>query len=193
MFAAAILVLVTRGLVLALFVVAAVVALAHWGVSSRRLTPFHPFARFGRQLGAPFIKPLERRMLRSGGNPANAPYAFFWIALLGGLALVGLVGWVIGFVIRLLASAEAGPGGLIYFFASLLFSALMLALLIRVVASWIGASEYSKPMRIVCAMTDWLLEPLRKVIPPIGMVDITPLVAWLMLLLAERVVLGLLR
>lgn len=190
---AAIVVLVTRGLVFAVFLVAAFVALAHWAVSNRRITAFHPLARLGRQLGTPFVKPLERRLLRSGGNPSSAPYLFFWVALLGGLALIGVVQWLIGLAYELLGSASAGPTGLLRSGVNLLFSALMLALFIRVVASWFGASEYSRPMRIVYGMTDWLLDPLRKVIPPLGMIDITPFVAYLMLMLARGVVVGMLR
>jgi len=66
----------------------------------------------------------------------------------------------------------------------------MLALFIRVIASWLGVSPYSRPMRIIHGLTDWLLGPLRRVIPPFGMFDLTPLVAYLMLWLARSLVLG---
>lgn len=186
------LILATRVLVFAGFVLATLVAVAHWAVASRRITPFHPLARLGRDLGAPLVKPLERRLLRAGGNPSSAPYVLFWLALLGGLAVIGLVQWLIGFVLSLLASAEGGPRALLAFAVDLTFGVLLLALFIRVIASWFGASEYSKPMRVVVALTDWLLEPLRKVIPPLGMIDLTPLVAYLMLMLARSFVRGLL-
>jgi YggT family protein len=47
-------------------------------------------------------------------------------------------------------------------------------------------------MRPIVFLTDWLLEPLRRLIPPLGMFDISPLVAWLLLILARSLVLGLL-
>jgi uncharacterized protein YggT (Ycf19 family) len=36
-------------------------------------------------------------------------------------------------------------------------------------------------MRPVYFLTDWVIKPLRRVIPPLGMIDITPLVAWIAL------------
>jgi YggT family protein len=185
-------ILVTKVLVFGVFVTASIVAGTHWAVRQRHLTPFNPLARLGRRLGEPFVKPLETRLLRSGGNPASAPAMFFWAALLGGLVLLGLVEWGVGLVLSLIASASAGPRGLLYFAVNLLFSALMLALFLRVVASWFGVSPYSRPMRIAYGLTDWIIDPLRRVIPPLGMVDITPLVAYLMLILARRLLLGLL-
>lgn len=182
-------ILVTRILVFAIFLTASVVAGTHWAVSHRHLSPFSPLARFGRRLGAPMIKPLETRLLRSGGNPSGAPYMLFWVALLGGLALLGIVEWLIGIVLSLMASASAGPRGIIFFVVNLLFSSLMLALFIRVIASWFGVSPYSRPMRIVYGLTDWLIDPLRRVVPPFGMIDVTPLVAYLVLVLARWIVL----
>lgn len=184
--------LVTRILVVAVFATASVVAGIHWAVSHRYQSPFSPLARFGRGLGELVVKPLETRLLRSGGNPSSAPYVFFWVALIGGLALLGIVEWLIGLVLSLVASAGAGPRGIIFFAVNLLFSVLMLALFIRVIASWFGVSPYSKPMRVVYGLTNWIIDPLRRVVPPMGMIDITPLVAYLLLILARSAVLRLL-
>jgi YggT family protein len=183
--------LAVRGLVFLVFVVAAVVAATHWAVKHKHLQPFGPLPRTVRRIGDPLIKPFERRLYRSGGNPANAPYLFFWAALIGGLAAIALVEWLIGIVVSLGSSAAAGPRGLLVFAVNVVFSVLMLALFVRVIVSWIGASPYSKPMRVVYGLTDWLLDPLRKVIPPLGAFDLTPLVAYLMLSLARWFVLGL--
>ena len=69
-------------------------------------------------------------------------------------------------------------------------SLLTTALLIRVVASWFGASPYSWWMRIVGVLTDWLIEPIQRLLPRTGMVDFSPLVGYLLLRVAERVVMG---
>jgi YggT family protein len=181
---------VTRVLVVVLFAVASVVAGTHWAVKHGHLSPFGALPRFARRLGQPFLRPFERSLYRSGGNPVSAPYAFFWVVLVGGLALIALVQWLIGTVLSLLSSAEAGPRGLLYFAVNAAFSVLMLCIFIRVVASWFGVSPYARPMRVVHALTDWLIEPLRKVIPPFGMIDLTPIVAYFMLYLARGLLLG---
>jgi YggT family protein len=184
--------LVIRVAVFVVFVLAAVVAATHWAVRHKHLQPFGPLPRGVRRLGDPLIKPFERRLYRSGGNPVNAPYLFFWAALLGGLAVIALTDWLISIVVSLGSSATAGPRGLLIFAINGTFSILMLALFVRVIASWIGVSPYSRPMRVVHWLTDWLLDPLRRVIPPLGAFDLTPLVAYLMLALARWFVLGLL-
>jgi YggT family protein len=70
-------------------------------------------------------------------------------------------------------------------------SILQIALLVRVIGSWLGLS-YARWMRPVHALTNWIVNPLRRVVPTIGPIDITPLVAWFVLIIAERLLIGLL-
>ena len=65
-----------------------------------------------------------------------------------------------------------------------------LALLVRVISSWFGISPYRPWMRPVMALTDWLIEPIRRILPPLGMIDFSPLVAWLALSLLRNFVLS---
>ena len=183
-------ILATRVLVFAVFSVALVVAVTHWAVKHGHLTPFGPVPRMARYLGGPLLKTFERRLHRSGGNPVDAPYTLFWIALLGGLGLIFVVQWLVGLLYSMAYSASAGPGALFRFVVNLAFSILMIAILIRAFASWFGVSPYSRPMRLVYGLTDWLIEPLRRVVPPIGMIDITPMVAYFILYLARSVLMG---
>ena len=81
---------VTRGLVVAVFAYAVVVAATHWAVRSRRLNPFGGWARFVRRISEPVLKPLERRILRAGGSPSDAPLWLLGIALVGGLVVYAL-------------------------------------------------------------------------------------------------------
>jgi YggT family protein len=39
-------------------------------------------------------------------------------------------------------------------------------------------------------LTEWMIRPLQRIVPKIGMIDITPLVAWLLLNLLEGFILG---
>jgi YggT family protein len=73
------------------------------------------------------------------------------------------------------------------------FGILQLALIIRVIATWVRLSMWSKWIRWTVPLTEWLLRPLRKVIPPLaGTIDLSPLVAWLLLALMERIILSIL-
>jgi YggT family protein len=62
----------------------------------------------------------------------------------------------------------------------------MIALLVRVIASWLGVSPYSKWIRPFAVLTDWLLEPLRRVLPPMGPLDLSPMVAYFLLWIAQQ-------
>ena len=57
----------------------------------------------------------------------------------------------------------------------------VLALIVRVLASWLPISPYSIWIRWSYPLTNWILNPLRRIIPPLGMMDITPIVAYLLL------------
>ncbi|HXG43357.1 MAG TPA: YggT family protein [Gemmatimonadales bacterium] len=177
-----------RWLVFTCFVAAGLVAATHWAVRARWLDAFGPFPRLVREVSAPFVRWMERRLLRAGGNPVQAPYWLFLAVVVGGLILLGVLAWLLRFIAQLVWAAQS-PGSLGYLLVNLAFQLVIIALIVRVVASWIGIGEYRRWMRPVYHLTEWLLGPLRRVIPPLGLVDITPLVAYFILILAQRFVL----
>lgn len=179
---------VTRGLVVAVFAYAVVVAATHWAVRSRRLNPFSGWARFVRRISEPVLRPLERRILRAGGSPSDAPLWLLGIALVGGLVLISLMRWAIGFTYELGALAQAGPRDWLIAAVSWVFRILMIALLVRVIGSWFSVSPYAKWMRPFILLTEWLLEPLRRLLPPFGPLDLSPMVAYLLLWIAQQAV-----
>ncbi len=179
---------VTRGGVVAAFVYAVVVAGTHWAVRTRRLNPFGGWARFVRRISDPILRPLERRVLRAGGSPSDAPLWLLGIVLVGGLVLISLVHWAIGAAYELGALAQAGPRDWLIAVVSWVFRILMIALLVRVIGSWFGVSPYAKWMRPFVALTEWLLEPLRRLLPPFGPLDLSPMVAYLLLWIAQQAV-----
>ncbi len=62
-------------------------------------------------------------------------------------------------------------------FVDILFNILTWAIIIRVLITWIpGLSPYHPIVRLLASITDPILEPARRIIPPIGMLDISPIV-----------------
>lgn len=181
---------ITRWLVVVAFVYAAVVACTHWALRARRLSPFGPWPRFVRRISEPILLPLERRILRAGGSPSDAPAWLLGIVVVGGLILISLVRWAIGLVYELGALSGAGPRTWLIAGVSGIFWVLRISLLVRVISSWFGVSSYAKWMRPFVVLTEWLLQPLRRVLPPFGPLDMSPLVAYLLLWVAQVVVLG---
>jgi YggT family protein len=182
--------LVARTLVVVVLVYASAVALTHWAVRSRRITPFGAWPRFMRRASDPVLLPLERRIVRAGGSPQDAPLWLVGVVIAGGLLVLTLVHWLAGFVATLSYLSASGPRSWARFVVSTLFSVLMIALFVRVIASWFGVSPYRPWMRLAMALTDWLIGPIRRLLPPVGMIDFSPLVAWLVLSLVRGLVLS---
>ncbi|HOR00970.1 MAG TPA: YggT family protein [Anaerolineae bacterium] len=79
----------------------------------------------------------------------------------------------------------------LFTFIDLLFYALNLAILARVIVSWLNVSPYNPIVSFIYQITDPILEPLRRIIPPLGMIDISPIIAMLLLSVVQRILLSL--
>src|SRR5687767_9716518 len=79
---------VVRYVIFGVGVAAALIALVDWLVRTRRLAPFGATARFFRRVIDPLMLPVERRVIRAGGQPAAAPWWTLVAVVVGGLLLV---------------------------------------------------------------------------------------------------------
>lgn len=76
------------------------------------------------------------------------------------------------------------PSYLVYQF----FNIIMLLMLVRVLLSWIpNVNWYKEPVYSLKKFTDYIFEPFRRVIPPAGMLDISPIFAFIAVSLVQRV------
>lgn len=171
--------------------VASVVALTFWLVRTQRLAPFGAWPRAVRRVAAPLLHPIERRLASAGRNPQDAPLWLFGLTVLSGLLLISLADWLIDMVFRARLAASGGASGVAAFVTNGVFTLLIAALIIRVVASWVPMGAYHRWFRPVFLMTEWLVAPIRRLLPPVGMIDFSPLVAWLVLTVTRSLVLGL--
>jgi YggT family protein len=183
---------VSGGLRYALFaaaVVVGVIAAIDWAVRTRRLNPFGTVARFFRRTVDPLMVPIERRVVRAGGRPSSAPLWALGGVVVGGLVLIALLDFVtrqIGFAA---SAVSLGGRGVLVLLVGWTFALLRIALIVRVISSWVAVSPYSPWVRWAYGLTEWMLAPLRRVIPLLGAIDITPIVAYLALGLLEGIVL----
>ncbi len=74
-------------------------------------------------------------------------------------------------------------------FAELFF----LALIIRIILSWINVSPYNPISKITYQITEPLLKKIRQYIKPLGMFDFSPMIAIIILEVIQRVAASLLR
>lgn len=172
---------VLRGLVLAANLFALTIALIAWAVRSRRISPFNRWAGMVRRWGDPLVRATERRLLASGGDPTSAPWWLLGTTIVGGLLLLSVAHWLVdaGFTVRL--AAESGPVEMVALAVTVAYDVVVIALVMRVLGSWFGVGRWTRWMRPAYQITDWIVQPLARVIPPLGVIDVSPLVAWLLL------------
>ena len=69
---------------------------------------------------------------------------------------------------------------------NLLFTLYTLAIIARALLPWLRISYYHPIMRFLIRITEPVLAPLRRYIPPMGGLDFTPMIALLVLWLLEQ-------
>jgi YggT family protein len=169
-------------------IVLAVVATADWAARARRLNPFGGLARFMRARVDPRLVGIERQVIRAGGRGTATPWwALVAYVMLAALALGALE--MLGTIFRELAVASSvGASGFLLLAVRWTFGFLRLALLVRVLSSWFPSLAVSRWTRWAYGATEWMLRPLRRLIPSLGVIDITPIVAYFALQILQYLV-----
>lgn len=175
---------VVRYVLFGLAVIAAIVALIDWLVRTRRVQPFGAVARFCRRVVDPMMRPIENRIVRSGGNPVNAPWWTLVAVIVGGLILISLLEFLGGLFIQA-GFAVTSPARFGVLLLSWTFMLLRIALIVRVVSTWVQVSPYSPWVRWSYVLTEWMIAPVRKLLPTFGPVDVSPLVVFFALWLIQ--------
>ena len=58
---------------------------------------------------------------------------------------------------------------------------LIVAIVIRTLLSWFTPDPNNFFVSVVHSLTEWILAPLRRIVPRFGMIDLSPMVAIIML------------
>lgn len=155
------------------------------------VNPFTWHAMTVRRLSDPFLNPVRRAMMGFGFQPNLAPLVVILIAI--------LLGW---FALQLTQSILETAAGIVVSIDQQRFIALIgfiiygalsvyeLLIFIRIIFSWGMVSYSNRLMRFLVRATDPLLVPLRRIIPPLGMMDISPIVAFILIWLFKQAVAG---
>ena len=77
--------------------------------------------------------------------------------------------------------------------AARIFDLIFLVLFITILFTWIpNINWYNEPFKSMRAFSEIFFAPFRKVIPPIGMIDISPIVAFFALSILRNILVNLL-
>jgi len=177
-----------RTLVLGGGLVFAGIALADWAVRTRRISPFSGVARFMRTRVEPRIAGVERQVVRAGGHPSSTPWWALVVYIVAALLLLGAFDLLISLLDEVAVATSLGGAGLLLLVVRWTFAFLRFALLVRIIASWVPALSRRRWISWSFGATEWMLRPLRRVIPSVGVIDITPIVAYFALRIGQWLV-----
>ena len=75
-------------------------------------------------------------------------------------------------------------------FVNILIPVLYISILARVIVSWIPIGEdspFAPIVRIIYQVTEPILGPIRRLIPGLGMFDLSPMIAIILLMVIQRI------
>jgi YggT family protein len=155
------------------------------------LNPFTWLSSTIRRLSDPFIMPMRRGLMGFGIDPKYSPLVVILITILLGffvLQFTGTLAYTAGGILRSIQNRSmiSVLGFIIYGAVSIY----MLLIFVRIVFSWGMVSYKNRLMKFLVDTTEPLLGPLRRIIPPLGMMDISPIFAFLILWLMQSAIQG---
>src|ERR1051325_3104116 len=182
---------ILRTALLSVAVVFGAICVLDWAVRTRKISPFNAVARFCRSTVDPFISPIERRVVRAGGAPASAPLWALAAVVIGGILLLTALDLIRLEVVRTIIASQEGSAGVFRLLVAWTFTILKAALIVRVISSWLPISPDSAWVNWSYRLREPILSPLRRIVPVLGGLDITPIVAYILLGIIERLLFGL--
>ena len=140
---------------------------------------------------ADFYNPISQFIVKATA-PVLKPFRSF-IPGYGGLDLSTLVlAWVVKFLELVLISVITGKAILLYpallaipEILALVINIFLFSILIMVIISWISPGGYNPAIGLLYSLTDPVLKPARKIVPNMGGLDLSPMVAMIVLVLLE--------
>ncbi|MDQ6653746.1 MAG: YggT family protein [Acidobacteriota bacterium] len=155
------------------------------------LNPFGWSSLTIRRLTDPFIMPVRRALVGLGVDAKYAPLVTMLLAVLLGWFSLQLVSSMANTLAGILTSlGEHAIVPVIGYVLYGLISSYILLIFIRIVFSWGMVTYTNRVMRLLVNATEPLLGPLRRMVPPLGTFDISPLVAFIILWLFQAAIAG---
>ncbi len=155
------------------------------------LNPFAWTSRTVRRLSDGFVIPVRSGLRGFGIDTKFAPLVVILVVILVGWFVLQLVSTVASTLVGIIGSVQSGSVfRVVGFILSGLISIYILLIVVRIIFSWGMLGYTNRVMRFLVNVTEPLLGPLRRIIPPLGWLDISPIAAILILTLFQQAVAG---
>jgi YggT family protein len=146
---------------------------------------YNPVSQFVVTVTSPVLRPL-RKVIPGWRGLDIASLLLAW--LLKALELM-LLGVLFGLGLKPLAALAWAIPALV----GLVISIFLFAILIRVILSWLNPDPFNPAVDLLNRITDPILVPAQRLLPPISGIDLSPMVAMIGLVLLQMLLLPPLR
>ncbi len=138
---------------------------------------YNPLSQFVVKLTSPLVTPL-RRIIPSAGKLDLSSLLLAW--LVKAIELL-LVLWIGGRGLHFAAPLLLAIPELL----SLIINVFLFATIILAILSWFAPSGYNPAIALLSSLTEPLLQPVRRLLPPAGGMDFSPMVLIIALMLLK--------
>ena len=156
------------------------------------VNPFTWHARNVRRVTDPVLAPVRAMLMAFRLDPKVAPFIAAILILVAGYLILQLAGTLLNTIAGILyavASHSADtPIAIIGYVLFGLLGLYTLAIFVRIIFVWVGGSYANPWLRSLVKITEPLLGPLRRMVPLVGMFDISPIIAFLILWVCQAAV-----
>jgi len=158
------------------------------------LNPFSWLAVTLRRSTEPVLRPVRATLIGFRLDPKFAPFIAIILIIVAGYLVIQVVATVlntIAGIIYALTSRQLGaPVAIVGYLLFGFLGFYTLLIFIRIIFSFVGVGYGNRLMRFLYRTTEPLLGPLRRMVPPVGMFDISPIVAFIIVWLCQAAVAG---
>jgi YggT family protein len=142
---------------------------------------YNPVSQFVVKLTSPVLRPL-RKMIPGYRGLDTASVVLAWLLKAAELA-----------ILTLLLGLDRNPLGALAWalpaLVGLIISIFLFAVLIRVILSWLNPDPYNPAVDLLTRLTDPIMRPAQRLIPPVSGIDLSPMVVMIGLVLLEMLLL----
>jgi YggT family protein len=144
---------------------------------------YNPVSQFLVRITNPLLVPMRKVIPTLGKFDTSAVVLLLVLQLLSVLIVVALRGVSVS-IVAILAFTV---GELIM----LLINVFLFAIIVQVILSWVSPGTYNPVNAILYSLTNPILQPFRRLIPPLSGIDLSPLFALIALQVARMLILPL--
>lgn len=84
-------------------------------------------------------------------------------------------------------------GEFIFTILNSILNVLLIAIFVRMILSWVRVDPYHPAVQFLHRITEPILAPIRQLMPQAGMMDFSPIVAYFIIIIIQRLLAVLLR